>query len=103
MPTSTNTLCSAATSCCVCCRALATALKRAQEEPGARRILPVQVGTTCRSSYTGTGRLLPVSAECISYSRELLIASRDHRKIHTCLLGNSLLPVGATVKYTPVS
>ena len=29
MPTSTNTLCSAATSCCVCCRALATALKRA--------------------------------------------------------------------------
>ena len=46
---------------------------------------------------------LLVSAECISYRRELLIASRDHRKIHTCLLGNSLLPVGATVKYTPVS
>ena len=29
MPASTNTLCSAATSLCVCCHALAIALKRA--------------------------------------------------------------------------
>ena len=64
MPTSTNTLCSAATSCCVCCRALAIALKRAH----------------------GMSRCWYMYLPNVSLT-----------------VGNSLLPVGTTGKFTPVS
>ena len=62
MPTSTNTLCSAATSLCVCCHALAIALKRAHGMSRCRYLPNVSLTA-----------------------------------------GNSLLPVGTTGKFTPVS